>query len=145
MYICTWSCLVTDWLKYPKNFVNWIHKSALDHCEVFNHITYYKSLSNFMSISIFSFFLFLVVLINILVVFHSYFIAVMGITRFCSAWDMGNECQFLDFPDHDRIYRACIMTCSKDACNLSRRIMISLYSMMIILYIVIYFYFNTIY
>ncbi|CAH8629985.1 unnamed protein product [Schistosoma bovis] len=70
--------------------------------------------------------------------------AVMGITRFCSAWDMGNECQFLDFPDHDRIYRACIMTCSKDACNLSRRMMISLYSMMIILYIVIYFYFNTI-
>ncbi|CAI2733363.1 unnamed protein product, partial [Schistosoma spindalis] len=44
--------------------------------------------------------------------------AVMGITRFCSAWDMGNECQFLDFPDHDRIYRACVMTCSKDACNL---------------------------
>ncbi|CAH8639072.1 hypothetical protein MS3_00002541 [Schistosoma haematobium] len=70
--------------------------------------------------------------------------AVMGITRFCSAWDMGNECQFLDFPDHDRIYRACVMTCSKDACNLSRRMMISLYSMMIILYIVIYFYFNTI-
>ncbi|CAH8607375.1 unnamed protein product [Heterobilharzia americana] len=23
--------------------------------------------------------------------------AVMGITRFCSAWDLGNECQYLDF------------------------------------------------
>ncbi|THD26587.1 Boudin [Fasciola hepatica] len=43
--------------------------------------------------------------------------AVMGTTRFCSAWDLGNECQYLPFPDHDRIYRACIFTCDSDACN----------------------------
>ncbi|PAA51320.1 hypothetical protein BOX15_Mlig001518g4, partial [Macrostomum lignano] len=43
--------------------------------------------------------------------------AVVGTTRFCSSMDMGNQCQYLPFPDHDRIYRACVYTCSSDACN----------------------------
>ncbi|VDN30470.1 unnamed protein product [Dibothriocephalus latus] len=43
--------------------------------------------------------------------------AIMGTTRWCSAMDMGNQCQYTSFPDHDRIYRACIFTCDTDACN----------------------------
>ncbi|KAF5404055.1 Boudin [Paragonimus heterotremus] len=43
--------------------------------------------------------------------------AVMGTTRFCSSYDLGNECQYLPFPDHDRIYRACIFTCDTEGCN----------------------------
>ncbi|BHF74762.1 hypothetical protein SprV_0501785000 [Sparganum proliferum] len=43
--------------------------------------------------------------------------AIMGTTRFCSAMDMGNQCQYTSFPDHDRIYRACIFTCGTDGCN----------------------------
>ncbi|VEL15631.1 unnamed protein product [Protopolystoma xenopodis] len=45
----------------------------------------------------------------------------MGVTRFCSSIDMGNQCQYLPFPDHDRIYRACIFTCSLDGCNSASR------------------------
>ncbi|KAG5443093.1 U-scoloptoxin(05)-Sm1a, partial [Clonorchis sinensis] len=43
--------------------------------------------------------------------------AVMGITRFCSSYHLGNECQYLSFPDHDRMYRACVFTCKTEACN----------------------------
>ncbi|GAA50653.1 hypothetical protein CLF_104867 [Clonorchis sinensis] len=45
------------------------------------------------------------------------FSAVMGITRFCSSYHLGNECQYLSFPDHDRMYRACVFTCKTEACN----------------------------
>ncbi|KAA0200795.1 Boudin [Fasciolopsis buskii] len=41
----------------------------------------------------------------------------VGISRFCSSLNMGTQCTYVSFPDHDRIYRACIYTCSKDACN----------------------------
>ncbi|TPP65074.1 putative conserved secreted protein [Fasciola gigantica] len=41
----------------------------------------------------------------------------VGINRFCSSLNMGTQCTYVSFPDHDRIYRACIYTCSKDACN----------------------------
>ncbi|VDD84240.1 unnamed protein product [Mesocestoides corti] len=46
--------------------------------------------------------------------------AIMGTTRFCSGKDLGNQCQYVDFPDHDRIYRACVFTCEGDACNQSQ-------------------------
>jgi len=42
---------------------------------------------------------------------------VVGTTRFCSSRDMGNQCQFVRYPDHDRVYRACIYTCSGEHCN----------------------------
>lgn len=42
---------------------------------------------------------------------------VVGTTRFCSSRDMGNQCQYIRYPDHDRVYRACIYTCSGTACN----------------------------
>nr|CAH8871410.1 unnamed protein product [Trichobilharzia regenti] len=66
--------------------------------------------------------------------------AVMGITRFCSAWDLGNECQYLDFPDHDRIYRACVSTCSTDACNSGIQNRTALFSIILSLYIFMCFY-----
>lgn len=42
---------------------------------------------------------------------------VVGTTRFCSSRDMGKQCQFIRYPDHDRVYRACIYTCGSDGCN----------------------------
>ncbi|CAG5117046.1 unnamed protein product, partial [Candidula unifasciata] len=42
---------------------------------------------------------------------------VVGTHRFCSSRDMGDQCQDIWFPDHDRMYRACIYTCSSDGCN----------------------------
>ncbi len=42
---------------------------------------------------------------------------VVGTTRFCSSRDMGNQCQFIRYPDHDRVYRACIYTCRGSGCN----------------------------
>ena len=42
---------------------------------------------------------------------------IVGTTRFCSSRDMFNSCQYVEYPDHDRIYRACIFTCSSDGCN----------------------------
>ena len=44
-------------------------------------------------------------------------LGVVGTTRFCSSRDMGNQCQFIRYPDHDRIYRACIYTCRGNECN----------------------------
>jgi len=42
---------------------------------------------------------------------------VVGTTRFCSSRDMGNQCQYINYPDHDRVYRGCIYTCSGSQCN----------------------------
>lgn len=42
---------------------------------------------------------------------------VVGTTRFCSTHDMGNQCQFIHYPDHNRVYRACIYTCKGSHCN----------------------------
>ncbi|GFO38426.1 uncharacterized protein PoB_006493100 [Plakobranchus ocellatus] len=42
---------------------------------------------------------------------------VVGTHRFCSSRDMGDQCQDIWFPDHDRLYRACVYTCSDDGCN----------------------------
>ena len=47
---------------------------------------------------------------------------VVGTTRFCSSRDMGNECKFVTYPDHDRVYRACIYTCSGNHCNAATRL-----------------------
>ncbi|KAK2167540.1 hypothetical protein LSH36_26g00008 [Paralvinella palmiformis] len=52
---------------------------------------------------------------------------VVGTTRFCSSRDMGNQCQFVRYPDHDRVYRACIYTCRTDNCNSSGYISINLF------------------
>lgn len=46
--------------------------------------------------------------------------AIMGTTRFCSSKSLGDQCQYVDFPDHDRIYQACVFTCENDACNASK-------------------------
>lgn len=40
-----------------------------------------------------------------------------GTYRFCSSYDLGNQCQYVDFLDFDRPYRACVYTCSRDGCN----------------------------
>ncbi|KAL8620864.1 hypothetical protein ACOMHN_047035 [Nucella lapillus] len=42
---------------------------------------------------------------------------VVGTHRFCSSRDMGDQCQDIWFPDHDRMYRACVYTCSGEGCN----------------------------
>ncbi|KAK3583001.1 hypothetical protein CHS0354_005642 [Potamilus streckersoni] len=42
---------------------------------------------------------------------------IVGTHRFCSARDLGQQCQDMRFPDHDRLYRACVFTCSSDGCN----------------------------
>lgn len=44
-------------------------------------------------------------------------LAIMGTTRFCSSKSFGNQCQYVDFPDHNRIYRSCVFTCDQDGCN----------------------------
>ncbi|VDK23073.1 unnamed protein product [Taenia asiatica] len=49
-----------------------------------------------------------------------YVSAIMGTTRFCSSKHLGDQCQYVDFPDHDRIYQACVFTCENDACNAAR-------------------------
>ena len=52
--------------------------------------------------------------------FNSHFFyqpGVVGTTRFCSSRDMGNQCQYIRYPDHDRVYRACIYTCKGNGCN----------------------------
>ncbi|CAL8108619.1 unnamed protein product [Calicophoron daubneyi] len=41
----------------------------------------------------------------------------VGVNRFCSAFDMGTQCDYVSFPDHDRIYRACVYTCQGNRCN----------------------------
>jgi hypothetical protein len=41
----------------------------------------------------------------------------VGTQRFCSSRDMFNQCQYVEFSDHNRVYRACIYTCSGDGCN----------------------------
>jgi len=42
---------------------------------------------------------------------------IVGTTRFCSSRDMFNSCQYVTYPNHNRIYRACIFTCDDDHCN----------------------------
>ncbi|CAH1795135.1 unnamed protein product [Owenia fusiformis] len=42
---------------------------------------------------------------------------VVGTRRFCSSRDMGNQCQYITYADHDRTYRACIYSCYGDHCN----------------------------
>ena len=42
---------------------------------------------------------------------------IVGTTRFCSSRDMFNSCQYVTYPNHNRIYRACIFTCDTDNCN----------------------------
>ncbi|XP_041362628.1 U-scoloptoxin(05)-Sm1a-like [Gigantopelta aegis] len=42
---------------------------------------------------------------------------IVGAHRFCSSKDLGDQCQDIWFPDHDRMYRACVYTCSGDGCN----------------------------
>lgn len=42
---------------------------------------------------------------------------IVGTHRFCSSKDLGNRCQDIVYPNHDRMYRACVNTCSSDNCN----------------------------
>lgn len=42
---------------------------------------------------------------------------VVGTHRFCSAKHMGYQCSYVSYPDHDRLYRACVFTCWEDGCN----------------------------
>lgn len=45
-------------------------------------------------------------------------VATAGTFRFCSSYDLGNQCQYVNFLDFDRPYRACVLTCSTgDGCN----------------------------
>jgi len=42
----------------------------------------------------------------------------VGTQRFCSSRDMYNQCRDIMFADHERVYRACVYTCSnEDGCN----------------------------
>lgn len=45
------------------------------------------------------------------------FTGIVGTHRFCSARDLGDQCQDLSYPDHDRLYRACVYSCTRDDCN----------------------------
>ncbi|XP_005104417.1 U-scoloptoxin(05)-Sm1a [Aplysia californica] len=47
---------------------------------------------------------------------------VVGTHRFCSSKDLGDQCQDIWFPDHDRMYRACVYSCSSDGCNAGFRL-----------------------
>lgn len=47
----------------------------------------------------------------------TYFVGVVGTRRMCSSRDLHNICQYITYPDHDRVYRACVYTCSTDDCN----------------------------
>lgn len=42
---------------------------------------------------------------------------IVGTHRFCSSKDLGDRCQNVIYPDHDRMYRPCVHTCSADGCN----------------------------
>ena len=42
---------------------------------------------------------------------------IVGTHRFCSSKDLGDRCQDIVYPNHDRRYRACVNTCSADNCN----------------------------
>jgi len=42
---------------------------------------------------------------------------IVGTQRFCSSRDMFNQCQYVTYADHNRIYRACIYTCGSSDCN----------------------------
>ena len=53
---------------------------------------------------------------------------VVGTTRFCSSRDMGNQCQFVRYPDHDRVYRACIYTCTGEHCNTAAAQLANIYT-----------------
>ena len=57
---------------------------------------------------------------------------VVGTTRFCSSRDMSAQCQFIRYPDHNRVYRACIHTCQGDACNGASQIVTSLASVLLV-------------
>jgi len=46
---------------------------------------------------------------------------VVGTTRFCSSRDLGNQCQYIRYPDHDRVYRGCVYTCTNNNCNAADR------------------------
>ncbi|XP_074647070.1 UPAR/Ly6 domain-containing protein bou-like [Tubulanus polymorphus] len=52
---------------------------------------------------------------------------VVGTQRFCSSRDMGNQCQYFGFDDHDRIYRGCSWTCDSERCNSSNRLSLSIF------------------
>ena len=65
------------------------------------------------------------VLHNFSSVFYLYIYSISGVVgthRFCSSRDMGDQCQDIWFPDHDRMYRACVYTCSGDGCNSATRL-----------------------
>ncbi|KAJ8318248.1 hypothetical protein KUTeg_003339 [Tegillarca granosa] len=42
---------------------------------------------------------------------------IVGTHRFCTSRDLGNQCQDISYPNHDRMYRACVYTCESDDCN----------------------------
>ncbi|ESP04019.1 hypothetical protein LOTGIDRAFT_185419 [Lottia gigantea] len=50
---------------------------------------------------------------------------IVGTHRFCSSRDMGDQCQDIGYADHDRMYRACIFTCTSDDCNSSTMMTLS--------------------
>ena len=56
---------------------------------------------------------------------------VVGTRRFCSSRDMHNICQYMTYPDHDRVYRACVFTCRGDGCNSGTLPNISLVAMIL--------------
>lgn len=56
---------------------------------------------------------------------------VVGTTRFCSSRDMFHWCQYVTYDDHNRIYRACIYTCSSDNCNSGSMVKVSIVTAMI--------------
>ncbi|XP_015377946.1 PREDICTED: uncharacterized protein LOC107172177 [Diuraphis noxia] len=41
----------------------------------------------------------------------------LGVTRYCSAHNLGNYCQYFKLPGDVLEYRTCIYTCDSDGCN----------------------------
>ncbi|KAK7501266.1 hypothetical protein BaRGS_00007391 [Batillaria attramentaria] len=65
---------------------------------------------------------------------------VVGTHRFCSSRDMGDQCQDIWFADHDRMYRACVYTCSGDGCNSATRLSTSPVALLTGLWLLVYLY-----
>lgn len=46
----------------------------------------------------------------------------VGVKRFCSAFDLGNRCDYMKQPGDVMEYRTCVYSCNSDNCNRSSRV-----------------------
>lgn len=65
-----------------------------------------------------------IILLFIVLLFN---IGGLGVTRYCSAYDLGNYCQYFKLPGDVLEYRTCVYTCDSDACNGPSELKLSTY------------------